>query len=465
MIGFDKKTIKAKQRRKIKTFSSFDIDYRAFASEKAGESALVGAWSRNCRIVDGVLTTGEDLTVYRPDDEVMAIAGTMPTTDVFFDMYTKDSDGTYARTLGILYETGMARTYKKSIGTWAIMNNFGSRMKTLQCFGAGGVPNQAFVGTPGVFTCTGLTLEKAEGVETALPIACAFKDRLFCAINPFTVAFSAALEPTDFLPSIDNGGQITFASDKGEIVALLGFCDGVYIFYERGISRLDVAGKARDMKLERLEYDGGRIFGETVAVCSGKEEKAFFLAESGLYAFDGKSARSVCENLQIRPTRTGQICKSAAAEHTYSVQYVDRTGKKRRVVIDAERETGYDSFITEGLSVVQGRFTCRYEGEPYTVSADSAAGVLPENEAYSFTTYDLDFGVSGEKRLQSVEFFGDGEITVTVSSERTTKTCKLTFVDGKASARLWLKGKRFSFSFALEKGAKLQAMSAELLYE
>lgn len=465
MIGFEKKTIRAKEIRKTKTFSNFAIDYRAFASEVNGENTLVGVRSKNCRIVDGVLTTGEDLTVYRPDDVIMAIAGTMPTTDAFFDMFTKGSDGTYARTLGILYETGMVRTYKQSIGTWAIMNNFGARMKTLQCFGADGVPHQAFVGTPGVFTCTGLTLEKADGVDTALPIACAFKDRLFCAIDPFTVAYSAALEPTDFMQSIDDGGQIKFASDKGAIVALLSFCDGVYIFYERGISRLDVAGKARDMKVERLEYDGGRIFGETVAVCSASKGKAFFLAESGLYAFDGKTAKPVCENLQIRPTRTSQICKSAAAEHTYSVQYVDRTGKQRRVVIDTESETGYDSFITEGLSSVRGRLICRYDGEPHTVSSDSAAGELPTDEAYTFSAYDLEFGVSGEKRLQNLEFFGDGEITVAVSSEKRTKTRKLVFVGGRASARLWLKGKRFSFSFTLEKGAKLQAMSAEILCE
>ena len=465
MVGFEKKVIRAKETRKRKTFSGFAIDQRALTGDASGEGLLVGAQSKNCRIVDGTITTGEDLTAYRPDGVTMAIAGSTPTTDGFFDLFSKGSDGSYSHVLGIISESGLARIYNVGAGLWAIMNNYGTRMKTLQCFAADGVPHTAFVGGAGVFTCTGNTLNQAAEIDSALPIACAFKDRLFCAVDPFTVAYSAALAPTDFSETIDDGGKIKFTSDKGEIVALLSFCDGVYIFYERGISRLEVAGRARDMKVERLEYDGGRIFGNTVAVCSGSSEKAFFLAESGLYAFDGNSARPVCENLQIKPTRTEQTGKCAAAEHTYSVQYVDRTGKMRRIVVDAERETGYDSFTVEGLSTVRGALTCRYEGEPHIIRAGSAAGELPSGEAYSFTAYGLEFGWTGEKRLQRLEFFGDGEITVAVSSEKRTKTRTLVFVGGRSSTRLWLKGKRFAFAFTLTKGAKVRSMTAEILYE
>ena len=199
-------------------------------------------------------------------------------------------------------------------------------------------------------------------------------------------------------------------------------------------------------------------------MCSGGKEKTFFIAESGLYAFDGKRATPVCEPLQVRPTRTEQICKGGATEHTYSVQFVDRTGKERRIVVDAEKETGYDSFVVEGLSVARGAFCCRFEGEPHTLSAESSLGILPDDETFSFTAYGLEFGWTGEKRLQSLEFFGDGEITVTVTSERKTKTKTLVFVGGRASARFWLKGRQFNLTLALEQGAKVQSVTAEVLY-
>ena len=460
MIGFKKDIVRAKQTRSKKKFQRFAIDYRG---AKIDETALVASDSKNCVIVDGAITTGETLTPYRPDGVATPISGSTPTTDCFFDALSKDADGNYLHAMGILSENGTARAYNKSTGSWSIINNFGKRMKTLQCFSAGGVPCRVFVGGSGVFAYQGNTLTKAEHITSALPIACAFKDRLFCAVDPCTIAYSAALDYTNFADSIDDGGKIKFTSDKGEIVALLGFCDAVYIFYERGIRRLEVAGKARDLKIEQIEYDGGRIFGETVAVCSGSKDKAFFLAESGLYAFDGKHAKPVCESLSIQPTRTKQICKCAVAEHIYTVQFVDRTGKERRIVVNGENETGYDSFVVEGLSSVRGTLVCRYEGEPYAISADSATGELPTNERFFFHADGVDFGCDGEKRLQSLEFFGDGEISVSVESERRIKTKNLAFVDGKASMRLWLKGKRFHISVFLEKGAKLQAVVAQIL--
>ena len=460
MVEFQKDIVNAKETRKKKKFKRFAIDYRgAFVDE----NTLVASDSKNCFIVDDAITTGETLTPYRPDGVTTPISGSTPTTDCFFDALSKDADGNYLHTVGILSESGTARAYNKSAGSWSIINNFGKRMKTLQCFSTGGVPCRVFVGGSGVFAYQSNTLTKAEHISSALPIACAFKDRLFCAVDPYTVAYSAALDYTNFADSIDDGGKIKFTSDKGEIVALLRFCDAVYIFYERGIRRLEVAGKARDLKIEQVEYDGGRIFGESVAVCSGSKDKAFFLAESGLYAFDGKHAKPVCESLSIQPTRTKQICKCAVAEHIYTVQYVDRTGKERRIVVNGENETGYDSFVVEGLSSVRGTLVCRYEGEPYAIRVDSPTGELPTNERFFFYADGVDFGCDGDKRLQSLECFGDGEITLSVASEKRTKTKRLVFVGGRASMRLWMKGKRFSISVSLEKGAKLQAVVAEIL--
>lgn len=458
MVGFTKSAFQAQEKRKEVEYTKFAVERRGVAREKG---VLTASASKNCAIVDGALTAGEGVKAYRPDGVALSMASKLGTIASFYIQPYKPADGELYMALGCISTAGVAYMFNKAAGLWAQFNNFRTRTVTVPYIGENGVYFVAYISETGMLACDGSHTIISDTFGGSRSMACAFKDRIFCVEDEYTVAYSAPLATADFTESIDDGGKIAVPSDGWEIVALTTFCDSVYIFYEYGVLKLEVAGKARDMKIERLGYNGGRILRDTAAVCSVGGEKLFFLAEDGLYLFDGKRAKRICEELAIRPYRGTQTCACAAAEGKYTVQYVDETGETRRIVVDAASETGYDSFAVEALSAADGKIFCKYEGEPHTLTdAD-----LPTGEASTFTAVGVTFGVEGVKRLQTLRLEGEGRITVAVSSEKRKKTRTVDFVNGRASVRLWQRGRAFSIEATLSKGAVLRKLTAEILYE
>ena len=459
MTVFEKKPLERAGMTKKVRFDGFAIDLRGEVGAENG-GRLTACESKNCEINDGVLTTGVGILPFRLAGEELPMSGEIPQTDFFFFLPQKQDDGTYTQTLGCVSLDGEAHVYDADEFQWKKLFSFGSRTATVAAINGEGEIYTVFACTDDLFTYDRVEgLVPAVGLEHETNIVCVFKNRVFCVLEPFTVAYSSALVPWDYNESIDDGGRISFPSEGGKIVALVPFDEAVYVFYEYGVSRIDMAGRARDFSLKRIGYNGGRIFGDTVGVCSVGGEKVFFLAEDGLYRFDGNTAERICENLAIKPLRDTHVCAHGVSDGKYFVQYVDKNGTKRAVAVDAEREEGYYFFTTEGLSSDGGKAFCRYEAMPHCLQT---RGALPSGEEYVFEAAGLRFGLAGRKALKGLSFEGEGAMRVKVDDGRRWREVRLSFSNGRADWRLRMRGEAFRVRLTLEKGAIVRSMTAEV---
>jgi hypothetical protein len=231
--------------------------------------------------------------------------------------------------------------------------------------------------------------------------------------------------------------------------------DYFYGFRERGIVKIAAKSSALDFEVKEIAVAGGRIFEGSVAACG---DKIFFLAEEGLFVFDGKSAKRILENMRISPRRGGQVCVHSVGGGVYCVQYADENNEWRSVVVERGGESGYYSFYKEGLSSSRGKGLCFYNNRIYELDE---RGSLPI-EARAFFEAETDFGYDGEKSLKALSFRGQGRFAVTVKGESGQKRRIVEFTDGKAKLFVGMKGRTYTLTIEPYAGAKIAEMTAEI---
>lgn len=439
------------------TFASFAFDHsKKQVGDLSAEKRFVGNYVKNCRLKQGALCRGVGLAPLTVGEtEVPSIVGV--TAAKFFSLPVLQDDGTYVEKLGIVDTNGILYYYEDGATSFVADRLFGAGVQPIVAMDKTGKTYPLFAGNGGLWYATDENVSAVIDGGVA-PIACVFKDRVLCVIEPFTVAYSAALAPTDFADSIDDSGKISFPSEKGKIVGLLPFQECVYIFYEYGVSKWTLAGRAREFTMEKVEYNGGRIVQGSMGVCALKGEKAFFLAEDGLYSFDGKTAKRICESLCVKPKKGIQVCNHAASLGYFFLGFETETGAKTGFVVDVEREEGYYTFPLEGLSTCRGKAVCLSEKKVRSIEND---GDYPSGFISRFDTIGARFG-TGVKTLKTLVFTGEGAVSVTVRCGYKTVRKRIEFQNGRASMRVWLRGETFDFVIALEKGSVVRRLDVEL---
>ncbi len=435
------------------------VVYDSFALfESEDKGALVASESKNCDCHDGVLRGGFGCTHYlRADGKPFQLPNSMPDVEAYLFYVQKNDDGSYTDAFGCVTRAGTAFTYSEEEFTFKGLQGFWGRMKPISIIDGDGVIRTAFVGHDGIMFYTkteGLTRTE---IKKALPIVCQLKDRLFFAVEPFTVGYSAPLSPKELAESVDDGGRISLPRDTGKIVGLVAFGECVMIFYEFGISKLTPAGSAREFQVETVAYDGALILQDSMCACGNK---IFFLTRTGMYVYDGKRARSVCQNLPLFPREKNQICKSAVSDGHYFLQFYSTEDKKTDIIVHGESEKGYISFKTKDLCNLRGHSVVFYNASLYALRENVD---LPDGEKRSFIVNDCNFGVDGVKTIKRIRFVGSGNITVEISNGLRKKQAVLAMDKGFADMRLPMRGENFSLSICLETGALVRSVEVELV--
>ena len=435
------------------------IVYNSFALfESDNNSALVASESKNCDCHDGVLRGGLGCNYYlRADGTPYALPKSMPDVEAYLFYTQKNDDGSYTDQFGCVTRAGTAFTYSEEELTFKGLQGFWGRMKPINVIDGDGVTRTALVGHDGVMFYT-----KTEGItrteiKSALPIVCQLKDRLFFALEPFTIGYSAPLEPKSVSESVDDSGRISLPREAGQIVGLVAFGDSVIIFYEFGISKLTPAGSAREFEVETIAYDGAFIFQDTMCACGNK---IFFLTRTGMCVYDGKSVREVCRNLPIFPKEENQKCKSAVSDGYYLLQFYNAENQKTDITVHGESEQGYISFTAKDLCNLRGHSIMHYNASLYALRENCD---LPSGEQRSFVVKDCNFSVDGMKTIKRIRFVGSGNITVEISNGLRKKQAVLAMDKGFADMRLPMRGENFSLSICLETGAFVRSVEVELV--
>lgn len=135
-------------------------------------------------------------------------------------------------------------------------------------------------------------------VETAPHIStmCVHYERLFATVDGEKSAlwFSDDLDPTNWDISLEEAGFIEISDDKGSLLKVLKFLDYIYIFRSYGITRLTAYSMQTEFSVVPLFVSSGKIYPDTVCVCG---DRIIFLAEDGLYAFDGLSTQRILDSV------------------------------------------------------------------------------------------------------------------------------------------------------------------------
>ena len=452
MWGRKKKPIGFALREAEESFSEFAI------GGKKTNGKLLASESKNCDFGEGYLRAGIGVREYISSvGEDVFLQSFLPVPDRFFLLVQKNGNG-YAERLGYLSVDGKVMIYDENLFLWETAYSFGKRMKPLIATDGAGNPQNLFIGESGLYTCSFDGTVSGTGITAASRVACFFKGRLFFVREPFTLANSAPYAATEFGEDIHDSGWIRFPSDKGNIVALLPLKEKLYAFYEYGIAEITLAGSAREFAFKRIGYGGGRIFGDSAGVCAMNGEKAFFLAEDGVYSFDGARVKQVCKGLRIFPKRTGQVCDHASFEGKYFLVYTDKDGSKKGLVVDAESGEGYFSFAPTGTTEYRALAFCQSGGK---VCVLSKLGELPADEESSFCASGFDFGLRGKKRLKRLILQGEGEMQLSLSDGVNTQSFAGSFENGRMELRPSLRGESFSLKIVLGRSAQVRALTAE----
>ncbi len=436
-------------------------DFRADTYGKGHALAGGGRFAANsscCDFADGVLSTGIGLRGYAFGGEEILADERLQNTDFFFFVEGQNEQQQPTLKLFCVSLEGKMYTYYEK--NWVFTFDFKNRVKVAWALNKDGKKQYYFAGENGVHRLNGFI-----GFETSIktPTAdlCYYKDRLFCAVKPHSLVYSAPLSPNDFTESIDDGGKIALPKGKGNIVALLPMKNALYLFYEYGIFVLDGAGSPRDFAVREIGYGGGRIFGDSVGGCAVGGEKAFFLAENGVYVFDGNKAEKTCENLPIKPVCEGQVCVHAEFDGKYYVSYLSQNYAREAVCVDGESGLGYFTFEAFGASVDEGIAFCVADGAVKTFCLNG--GSLPLGNAYTYKLSNVDFGCGERKTVKKLIVHGGGNVRVCLSGERKSKEQLFDLANGRAEAAFGLRGTVFDLTITLQEGAFVRAIEAEYL--
>ncbi len=127
---------------------------------------------------------------------------------------------------------------------------------------------------------------------------CMHYERLFAIVKgqPNSLWFSDNLDPTNWQVSSDGAGYVDMVDERGALLKVVSFLDYLYVFRNNGIARVTAYADQTQFSASQLFVSSGKIYPDTVTVCG---DRILFLAEDGLYAFDGLSTTKVLQNLDL----------------------------------------------------------------------------------------------------------------------------------------------------------------------
>lgn len=119
-----------------------------------------------------------------------------------------------------------------------------------------------------------------------------------------TLSFSDDLDPTNWSESLSDAGFINFSDERGKLLKVISFNDYLYLFRERGITRVYANTAIQSsFYVNHLFVSGGRINPDTISVCG---DRIIFLATDGFYVFDGAETKKLLNGVFLGLDITGE---------------------------------------------------------------------------------------------------------------------------------------------------------------
>lgn len=278
-----------------------------------------------------------------------------------------------------------------------------------------------------------------------------------------TLRFSDDLDPTNWSESLSDAGFIELVDERGKLEKVLSFNDYLYVFRERGVSRVYASSSdQRNFYVNHLFTAGGSIIPSTIAICG---DKIIFAATDGLYAFDGSSTVRKLENLFPLFNFSSSVACFHAGKY-YLAAKLDFDGEKmpngNNALLELDAET-FEYKLIRGRDIIDlCSFSCggveglvilsSLNGGSLEVLSTSGQSVPSEYKSWlSCVTTTKENKVVRKVCLSS---FGDSEITLFNEKGEELKVC---FSGGEESKSVFFPFKKL--------GLKLKGESVGTIIE
>lgn len=276
-------------------------------------------------------------------------------------------------------------------------------------------------------------------------------ERLFVTIDgeKNAVWFSDDLDPTNWDASLSGGGFIQMIDERGALNRVVSYLNYVYVFRDYGISRITAFGSQSEFSVSNLFVSSGRIYAGSVALCG---DVVVFLAEDGLYAFDGVSTRKLLANLD------GMISggEGAAAYYAGGKYYLAfRRGE------ETEDDCGNNALLA--LDISRGNYSLGFgmnitgfgkaeDGSALAITKDGKAGKLIKCGAYfgkplpkKWRVPKTDMGDDKRKFVREVGLCTAYPCTLTLRSDERELKLKFKGAAGIQRKRVAFSGRRIGY--------------------
>lgn len=275
-------------------------------------------------------------------------------------------------------------------------------------------------------------------------------ERLFVTVKDGNaVYFSDDLDPTNWSQDLSAGGFIELADGLGKCNRVVSYLNYLFIFRDYGISRMVAYADQTEFSVSNLFVSSGRIYADTVAVCG---DRIVFLADDGLYAFDGLSTVKIAKGLDrlfaggkpVADYYDGAYRLSCKIEGdgTVGCEAGDYTNNGLLVY----RLSAGSVCVSRGLDIAAFlENECIVNGSLYTLARNGCGLDGPLEKRWRVPLTDCRLG-GVDKEIREITFESDGVLTVTVLTDRGRRAFTV-YGAGVKRIRPMLAGKKIGMLF------------------
>ena len=292
----------------------------------------------------------------------------------------------------------------------------------------------------------GYPLEAANAPE--ITSMCIHYERLFATgENKTTLWFSDDFDPANWYISLDEAGFIDMPDERGALIKAVSFLDYLYVFRAHGISRVSAYGDQSEFSVTSLFVSSGKILPQSIAVCG---DRILFLAQDGLFRFDGINTRRILEGY-------GEIftnAKTARAEFLNGTYYlladIEDGGKAERVLLTyeiAKNSAHISKLPIDDMTKIAAddlSTTVFISGGKLCALSDKAA-VLNKPLKKIWQSPFTDFNENRQKIIRQISLWLFGEAQITIDNKSEKRTVNLNGRGDIVSFKTNLRGSVFSF--------------------
>lgn len=308
--------------------------------------------------------------------------------------------------------------------------------------------------------------EQAYTVESApkFKSICLHNERLFALDSEYDylVRYSSKTNPLDWTAdgsTTSDAGVIELNDFKGSLKNLVSFLDNVIVFREFGISKISSYSSSSKFTASNVYNSSCRIYCNTACICG---QEIFFLAEDGLYKFDGYNVEKVELNIS-------KLIFSNRQEEANTCYFEGKLFVACKMSFDDEKEPQTNNVIiqidpiTNTFNIIRGvDVGCMHAIKDLDMTKliiclnGENGGKLWELCAASQSEIDFNrvwqsgkvtFGNHDQKLLKEVSLYSKSDITLKVTTEKRCKRISITGKDKIQRVRIGLKAKMFEICF------------------